>query len=82
MKPIYGIHLIWRKIETITTVSREALELDSVEEWSLMSEHPLVDIEQDILLYEIISQRDIAEGFLHRAFQQAGDGINDHQSGT
>ena len=35
---------------TITTISREALELDSVEEWGLMSEHPLVDIEQDTLL--------------------------------
>lgn len=36
--------------KTITTISREALELDSVEEWVLTSEHPLVDIEQGILL--------------------------------
>lgn len=68
--------------KTITTISREALELDSVEEWVLTSEHPLVDIEQGILLYENKSQLEIVEGFLRRAFQQAGDGINDNQSGT
>ena len=68
--------------KTITTISREALELDSVEEWVLTSEHPLVDIEQGILLYENKSQLEIVEGFLRRAFQQAGDGINDNHSGT
>ena len=68
--------------KTITTISREALELDSVEEWVLTSEHPLVDIEQGILLYENKSQLEIVEIFLRRAFQQAGDGINDNQSGT
>ena len=40
--------------KAITTVSREALDLASVEEWALTSEHPLVDIEQGILLYENI----------------------------
>ena len=68
--------------KTITTISREALELDSVEEWVLTSEHPLVDIEQGILLYENKSQLEIVESFLRRAFQQAGDGINDNHSGT
>ena len=68
--------------KAITTISREALELDSVEEWVLTSEHPLVDIEQGILLYENKSQLEIVESFLRRAFQQAGDGINDNHSGT
>ena len=68
--------------KTITTISREALELDSVEEWVLTSEHPLADIDQGILLYENKSQLEIVESFLRRAFQQAGDGINDNHSGT
>ena len=68
--------------KTITTISCEALDLDSVEEWVLASEHPLVAIEQGILLYENKSQLEIVEGFLHRAFQQAGDGIHDNQPGT
>ena len=68
--------------KAITTVSHEALDLDSVEEWVLTSEHPLVDIEQGVLLYENKSQLEMVEGFLHRAFQQAGDGLNDNKSGT
>ena len=68
--------------KAITTVSHETLDLDSVEEWVLTSEHPLADIDQGILLYENKSQLEIVEGFLHRAFQQAGDGIHDNQPGT
>ena len=68
--------------KTITTISREALELDSVEEWVLTSEHPLVDIEQGILLYENKGQLEMVEGFLHRAFQQVGDRNHDNQLGT
>ena len=68
--------------KAITTISREALDLDSVEEWVLTSEHPLVVIEQGILLYENKGQLEMVEGFLHRAFQQVGDGNHDNQLGT
>ena len=68
--------------KAITTISCEALDLDSVEEWVLASEHPLVAIEQGILLYENKGQLEMVEGFLHRAFQQVGDGNHDNQLGT
>jgi hypothetical protein len=52
--------------KTITTISRETLEFDSVEEWVLTSGHPLVDIEQGIILYEDERQLEIAKNFLCR----------------
>ena len=52
--------------KTITIISRETLEFDSVEEWVLTSGHPLVDIEQGIILYEDERQLEIAKNFLCR----------------
>lgn len=51
--------------DLISTISCDSIDCDSIEEWILLSGHPIIDIEIGLIIYENEEQRRRIENCLN-----------------